>query len=104
MNYAEKLNRTKSHYPFNRWAENNVEYELEEYTPENCQTMAKIFDDLIADLINKGENAAETEKVESFRVAIEATNEFNDKFDGSFIETGEREDLWELTNIITVAA
>lgn len=104
MNYAEKLNQTKSQCPFNRWAENNVEYGLDEYTPENCQAMAKIFDDLIVDLINKGENASAFEKVESFRVAIEATNEFNDKFDGSFIETGEREELWELTNIITVAA
>ena len=83
---------------------NNVEFGLEEYTPENCQEIAKIFDDLIVDLINKGENASESEKVESFRVAIEATNEFNNKLDGSFIETGEREALWELTNIITVAA
>jgi hypothetical protein len=66
--------------------------------------MRKIFDDLIADLIAKGEHAAEAEKVESFRIAIEATNEMNDEFDGSFIETGERKDLWELTNVISIAA
>jgi hypothetical protein len=28
----------------------------------------------------------------------------NDEFDGSFIETGEREDLCELTNVISLAA
>jgi hypothetical protein len=100
MNYAERLNQTKSNYPFNRWAENVIDL----YTPENCNEIAKIFDDLIADLIRKGENAPEAEKVESFRVAIEATNKFNDKFNGGFIETGEREELWELTNIITEAA
>jgi hypothetical protein len=100
MNYAERLNQTKNHYPFNRWAENTIDL----YTPENCNEIAKIFDDLIADLIRKEENAPEFEKVESFRVAIEATNKFNDKFNGGFIETSEREELWELTNIITVAA
>ncbi len=100
MNYAERLNQTKSHYPFDRWAENVIDL----YTPENCSEIARIFDDLIADLISKGENAPEAEKVESFRVAIEATNKFNDKFGGGFIETGESEELWELTNIFTEAA
>ncbi len=103
MNYAERLNQTKTNYPFERWKE-SVEFGLDQYTQENCVRFAKIFDDLIADLIIKGENIPESEKVESFRVAIEATNEFNDEFDGSFIETDEREDLCELTNIITVAA
>lgn len=99
MNYPERLNQTKSHYPFDEWAQFGPAL----YTNENCSELAKIFDDLIADLIRKGENAPESEKVESFRVAIEATNKFNDKFNGGFIETGEREELWELTNIITVA-
>jgi hypothetical protein len=100
MNYAERLNQTKSHYPFEEWAQ----FGLALYTADNCNEIAKIFDDLIADLISKGENAPETEKVESFRIAIEATNRFNEKFNGAFIETGEREELWELTNIITIAA
>lgn len=100
MNYAERLNQTKSYYPFDRW----TTFAIDIYTSENCGKIAKIFDDLIADLISKGENAPEAEKVESFRAAIEATNKFNDKFNGGFIETGEREELWELTNIITVAA
>jgi len=99
MNYTERLNQTKSHFPFDEWAQLGPAL----YTPENCNELAKIFDDLIADLISKGENAPESEKVESFRIAIEATNKFNDKFNGAFIETGEREELWELTNIITVA-
>lgn len=103
MTFAEKLNQAKQSYPFMRWRE-AVEFGLEQYTEENCLRMQKIFDDLIATLIEKGEDASEEEKVELFRIAIIATNEMNDEFDGSFIETGEREDLWELTNIITVAA
>jgi hypothetical protein len=102
MTYAEKLNQTKETYPFTRWRE-AVEFGLEQYTQENCDRIRKIFDDLIADLIAKGEIASESAKLESFRVAIEATNEMNDEFDGSFIETGEREDLYELTNVITEA-
>ncbi|HEX8265650.1 MAG TPA: hypothetical protein VF596_09610 [Pyrinomonadaceae bacterium] len=103
MNYAERLNQTKSNYPFKRWAE-NAQFAPNVYSSENCDEITKIFDDLIADLISKGEGASKSENVESFRIAIEATNKFNDKFNGCFIETGEREELCELTDIITVAA
>ena len=68
MNYVERLNQTKSHYPFNRWAENNVEFGLEEYTPENCQEMAKIFDDLIVDLINKGKTLLNLKRSNHFEL------------------------------------
>ena len=46
MTYKEKLEQTKSSYPFARWRES----EIEMYTPENCGAMREIFDDLIADL------------------------------------------------------
>lgn len=98
MNYEEKLLETKKSYPFARWQES----EIDVYTAENCAAMQSIFDELIADLIAKGENALESEKIESFRVAIEATNELDGET--GMIETGEREDLCELTNTITVAA
>jgi hypothetical protein len=56
MTYAEKLNQTKNSYPFARWRE-AVEFGLEQYTEENCDRIRKIFDDLIADLIAKGEDS-----------------------------------------------
>ena len=101
MNYQEKLYQTKNRYPFDKWRK-AFEHGLEMYTPENCARMQKIFDDLIDGLIAKGENASETEKVESFKIAIEATNALNDET--GMVETGEREDLCDLTCIISVAA
>ena len=98
MNYEEKLSQTKSRYPFARWRES----EIEVYSAENCGRMAKIFDDLIAELSAKGEAAAEAEKIASFRAAIEATNELDGEL--GMVETGEREDLCELTNVISEAA
>lgn len=98
MNYEEKLFQTKSVYPFARWQASGIEM----YTAENCAAMTKIFDDLIADLIGKGEAASESEKVESFRLAIEATNDLDEET--GMVETGEREDLCELTNRISLAA
>lgn len=100
MNYKEKLNQTKNNYPFERWRE-SFEFGLEQYTQENCDAMQKIFDNLIENLISKGENASEKEKIESFRIAIEATNELDEKT--FMVETGEREDLCALTNIISMA-
>lgn len=100
MKYKEKLNLTKKSYPFKRWRK-SYEYGLDQYTQENCDAMKKIFDDLINDLIEKGENASEKEKIESFRIAIEATNELEEKT--YMVETGEREDLCKLTNVISIA-
>jgi hypothetical protein len=98
MTYAEKLNRAKESYPFARWRES----EIEMYTPENCAAMQAIFDDLIAALIEKGETTSESEKIELFRLAIERTNELDGET--GMVETGEREDLCELTNVISEAA
>ncbi len=100
MNYADKLNATKTKYPFERWHK-GFEHGLEQYTQENCDKMQKVFDDLIADLIVKGESATQEEKVESFRVAIEATNEVDGET--GMVETEEREDLCDLTWHIAVA-
>lgn len=64
--------------------------------------MENIFDELIANLIAMSENASENEKIEAFRFAIEATNESDGET--GMVETGEREDLCELTNVIAAAA
>ncbi len=60
------------------------------------------YDDLIAALSAKGEAASESEKVELFRVAIERTNDLDGET--GMVETDEREDLCELTNVILIAA
>ena len=53
--------------------------------------------------VTKGETASEEAKIESFYAAIKATNVLDDET-GGMVETGEREDLCELTNVITEAA
>lgn len=98
MNYAEKINDAKNSYPFARWEASGIEM----YTAENCAAMRGVFDGLIADLIAKGVDATEAEKIESFKTAIEATNEVDGET--GMVETGEREDLCELTNLISIAA
>lgn len=102
MEYQKKLNEAKGYYPFKRWRE-AFDNGLEQYTEENCKKAQDIFDTLIAELIAQGENSTESQKIELFRKAIVATNKLNDECDGSLIETGEREDLCELTDIITRA-
>ncbi len=102
MEYQNKLNECKKSYPFNRWKE-SFSHGLEQYTEENCNKVKEIFDNLIAGLISAGENISETEKVALFKTAILASNELNNEIDG-LIETGEREDLCDLTDIITRAS
>ena len=100
MTYEEKLNQTKSSYPFDRWRE-AFALGLNMFTSENCDGMQKIFDNLIAVLSVKGEAATESEKIELFGIAIEATNVLD--AETGMVETGEREDLCGLTNVITTA-
>jgi len=97
--YSAKLGATKARYPFTRWQESG----LDQYTPEACGSCAKVFDRLIEKLGALGERAPEEKKLECFREAIEAVNALNEE-DPSLIETGEREDLCELLNIVATAA
>ena len=98
--YAEKLNATKETYPFAKWRASFFKYGLEQYTEENVGEVRAIFDALISDLAALGEQAPKEQKIALFQKAIEATNELEE----DLIETGEREDLCELTNNITVAS
>lgn len=102
MEYQNKFNEAKSFYPFNNWRE-SYNHGLEQYTQENCDKAKKIFDDLINGLVSIGENATEEEKIVFFKTAILATNELNSECGECLIETGEREDLCELTDKITIA-
>ena len=102
-NYAEKLEKTKEFYPFVKWRTNFTAYDMEQYTEENCNSAKHIFDTLIADLITVGERSEEKNKVALFETAITALNNLDSKAEG-LIETGEREDLCELIDYITIAA
>lgn len=103
VTYSEKLIKTKKFYPFVKWRENFFEYKMEQYTEENCNEAKKIFDNLILKLITIGENAKRTEKEKCFEFAIKSLNKLNEK-DSEIIETGEREDLCELIDQITLAS
>ncbi|HEY6162705.1 MAG TPA: hypothetical protein VI112_15860 [Bacteroidia bacterium] len=102
MEYENKLNASKKYYPFDRWRQAFSDG-LDQYTQENCDKTKKIFDDLIAGLIDLGQEASEEKKIALFKKAILETNELDEQCDHGLIETGEREDLCELTNQITIA-
>lgn len=97
--YSDRLNATKAGYPFRRWQESG----LEQYTAEACSAFAGVFDQLIAELLQVGPEAAEPVMLAAFEKTVIALNTLNES-DESLIETGEREDLCELVNTITVAA
>ncbi|NII83878.1 MULTISPECIES: hypothetical protein [unclassified Pedobacter] len=101
IDYKNKLLATKAFYPFDRWRQ-NYNNGLTQYTTENCNKVKKVFDDLISSLIEIGVNAGEEQKKQLFKTAILKTNQLNEEID-SLIETGEREDLCNLTNKITIA-
>ena len=54
-------------------------------------------------MVDAGERANEKQKMELFKIAILKTNQLNNAIVG-LIETGEREDLYELTDKITAAS
>ncbi len=97
--YKDRLNATRTGYPFDLWKESG----LEQYTEEACSAFANVFDQLIVELIQAGADGVEPVKMAVFEKAVVALNTLNEA-DESLIETGEREDLCELINTITVAA
>lgn len=103
LSFSEKLNTTKELYPFANWRESFFEYEMEQYTEENCNAAETIFDKLIEDLLELERDGSEKEKVSLFENAILALNKLDARVDG-LIETGEREDLCELIDQITLAS
>jgi hypothetical protein len=96
--YRAKFDSAVARYPFQRWLESG----LEQYTDESCAAFAGVFDRLITRLVNLGKDAAEQAKLDEIRVAVEELNALNEQ-DESLIETGEREDLCELVNLVTSA-
>ncbi len=98
-NYLDRLTATKARFPFVIWQDSG----LDQYTPEACAAFAAVFEQLIEKLAALGEDAPEVQKIALFQVAVEALNSLNDE-DDSLIETGEREDLCALCNVVLRAA
>lgn len=96
--YAEQLTAVKQEYPFAKWKA-AVGNGLDMWTLEECDEMIDIFDRLIAQLIELGEDGAEEAKVALFEDAVDETNEWT----GS-IDTLAREDLVDLLDTIAEAA
>jgi len=103
LSFSEKLHKTKELYPFSAWRKAFFEYDMEQYTAENCNAAKAIFDNLIEGLLKLGEDAKENEKIALFEKAVYSLNDLDTKVEG-LIETGEREDLCELIDQITLAA
>ncbi len=98
-----QLEKCKSEYPFKKWRNNGTEYGMEQYSEENCEAAEMIFDELIADLKTLPKEATAETKVIIFKYAVLATNSMDERIAG-LIETGEREDLCELFDQISIAA
>jgi hypothetical protein len=101
MTYTQKLEASKEFYPFTNWRE--LEEDLPQYTAENCSRTQQVLDGLIDELVRIGEAAEENQKVALFEKAVTELNALNEEIEG-LIETGEREELCDLFNKITVAA
>lgn len=101
--YAQKLHASKAVYPFEKW-KGLYAQGLTQYTESNCNACKQIFDDLIEDLIDAGENARAEAKLSLFKEAILKTNALNERCGYALIETGEREELCALTDSISRAA
>ena len=99
--YRDSLNKTKDFYPFDNWRKAYSDG-LTQYTESKCNAAKKIFDDLISDLVKLGKAAKESDKISLIKKAILKTNALNEKTDGTLIETGEAEQLVELTNRISI--
>jgi hypothetical protein len=102
MSYEEKLIASKQSYPFERWLENGVEFEMDQYTEESCSRAKKIMDDLLGNLIGAGEQATLSERLVLIENAVKSYNVLNQQIEG-LIETGEREDLCDVFENIAIA-
>lgn len=102
LSLEDALNEIKKSYPFNGWRASFFEYDMEQYTEENCNSAKKILDELIQELVIIGKEADKDLKLKKFEKAVQKLNVLNDYIDGSLIETGEREQLCELFDNIGI--
>ncbi len=94
--FTSELEKVKEIFPFERWYEVNFkEYEMEQYTKENCEDTEKVLLNLIEELKQLGVHASEEDKLDAFMRATIQLNVLDEANEG-LIETGEREDLCEI--------
>jgi hypothetical protein len=95
--YADRLDNRKSNLPVSKWrAAGERGWDL--YSKANCDRAEGILHDLVDGLIDAEETASEEKKVAVFKSAVESLNALNDET--GMIETGEREDLCEVLDLI----
>lgn len=95
------LELVKENIDIMSWTEKKDEG-LEQYTKKNCKTAETI----ILSLINQLENVEQSDfskKEGLIRQSVLELNKFNESLNGSFIETGEREELCDLFDNIADA-
>ena len=99
MTYIDRLNSWRNNFPFSEW-KTGFEHGLEQYTQTNCDRAERILNELVDGLIEVGEAASEATKVSLFKTAVEALNALD--AETHMIETGEREELCDLFNLMAV--
>lgn len=80
---------------FKFWQESGVEFQMPQYTAENCLRAKSIIINLVSELEKIGMSASEQSKLEAFESSVRAMNNLNSQIPG-LIETGEREELCDL--------
>ena len=99
MTYVDRLNSWRNNFPFSEWKA-GLGHGLDQYTEANCNRAERILNDLVDGLIEVGEAASETKKIGLFKTAVEALNALD--AETHMIETGEREELCDLFNLMAV--
>jgi hypothetical protein len=97
--YINRLAGAKERYPFRKWAE----WGIEQHTERALSLFAAVLNRLIERLSALGEQAPERDKIAAIRQAVEELNALN-VTNEILIETGEREDLCKLFDIIATEA
>jgi hypothetical protein len=99
MTYVDRLNSWRNNFPFSEWKA-GLGHGLDQYTEANCNRAERILNDLVDGLIEVGEAASEAKKIGLFKTAVEALNTLD--AETHMIETGEREELCDLFNLMAV--
>ena len=76
---------------------------MKQYTQEIFNKAKAVFDNYIDQLKTIGQNASTQSKVGIFKTAVLLLNNLNNQIEW-FIETGEKKDLCDWINQITIAA
>jgi hypothetical protein len=96
-----ELDLLRSNLGIINWVEKS-EDGLEQYSKKNCKKAESIILDMIKELERTSSDSL-IAKEQLIKDCVLSLNKFNDSLDGSFIETGEREELCDLFDDIAVA-